>query len=340
MKKIKFTIALISIFAIAFLANHFLFAGTSIASLAGILPAVIKADASTINQAVMDTMSKESPTALGFYTGQNNHSLSFSGGSATSFIDEPLNTAEFGLRIINASATMKTVVLCPAYFSTFGNVTENIVYPVLVTEDVVVTVAGQSRTITVITTNTPTTKNVIVGFMLHDVTQINNRHGVTVDAVIDDGVVLIDGGKNVTVSSLSKGLIQDFLSFVKKNPTRVTEITVASNNVSQYGRKVTVKRVNPAGDWGEEYIQLTKYFETSQFRTEKIIVDTNAYNLQFDDQTLILFEVEAAISSTVPTQTDLTMKLGASINDANELMGLAHTAKKVIAIAQSGLKGV
>jgi len=340
MKKFKFQIAIIAIFAIAFLAHHFLFAASGIASVAMALPVVIKPADSSINQAVMDTMSKESPTALGFYTGQNNHALSFSGGTASSFIDEPMNTAEFGLRIINASATMKTIVLCPAYFSTFGNVTENFIYPVLVTEDVTVTVGGQPRVITVISSNTPTTKNIIVGFMLHDVTAINANHGVRVDAVIDDDIVLIDGGKNLTVSSLSKGLIQDFLNFIKKNPTRVTEITVASNNVSQYGRKMTVKRVNPAGDWGEEYIQLTKYFETSQFRTEKIIVDTNAYNLQFDDQTLIIFEIEAAISPSVPTQTDLTMKLGATINDANELMGLAHTAKKVIAIAQSGLKGV
>jgi len=339
MKNFKIFAGITLICIIALFASH-LFAATGVAGLAVVLPLGIGNDASKINQAVMDTMNKENPTALGFYTGQNNHALSFSGGNASSFLDEHTNTAEYGIRIINASATMKTIVLCPAYFSTLGTVNENVVSNALTTEDVTVTVGGQPRVITVITANVSTTKSVVVGFMFHDVSSINANHGVTVDAVIDDAIVLVDGGKNLTVSSLSKGKIADFLSFVKKNPTRVTEITIASNNVSQYGRKMTVKRVNPAGDWGEEYIQLTKYFETSQFRTEKIIVDTNAYNLQFDDQCLIIFEIEAAVSSTVPTQTDLTMKLGATVNDGNELMGLAHTAKKVIAIVAAGFKGI
>jgi len=340
MKKFKIFIA-ITIFFVAAIAFSHLFAvpGLSMAIALPLVPGAKQVDLDTIQKKILASMNAENPGALAFYTGQNNHALSFSGGTASSFLDEPSNTAEFGIRIVNATPTMKMIVLCPAYFSTLGTVTAGVVSNALVTEDVTVTVGGVPRVITVITSSTPTTANVVVGLMFHDITSINANHGVSVDGVVDDDIVCVDGGKNVTVSSLSKGKVVDFLAFVKKNPTRVIEMTIASNNVSQYGRKITLKSMNPAGDWGEEYIQLTKYFETSQYRTEKIVVDTDAYNLQFDDQSLVIFEVEAAVSTTVPTQTDITMRLGATINDANEVRGLAITGKKVIKIAATGLAG-
>ena len=168
------------------------------------------------------------------YTGENDIDLDFSGGNANSFLNEMLNTTEFQFQIKNNNAAVKKILLCPAYFDTRGFVTEE------------VTIGEEEYTF-------------ITGLNEFNVAAVKAR-GIDVDAMIGTGTVATD----IICSSNSAGSIEDFLRFCRTNPTRIPEIVLSSDKVAQYSLKFVVKRVNPGRVFGEQYIGLQRFFETSQ----------------------------------------------------------------------------
>ena len=335
MKKYKILFGILAILAIAFFGKS-LFAGSMLAAGPILLADIDTSKQQDLSLAIANAMKRENPTGLGRYVGENNKAIYFHGGGANSFMDEKYNTAEFGLRLVNSTASMKRIVLCPGYFNTFGLLKQTVQCPAITTQVVSVLVNGAPTNLTVISAIAQNAVQVVVGYILHDTAAINNN-GFNVDAVIDDDTILIDSDKSVICSSLSRGSVQDFIKYVTKNPTRVVQMTIASNNVSQYNRKITVKPLNPSGDFGEHYIQLKNFFDINQERDEKIIVDTDKYNLQFGDQALIIFELDAAVSPLVPTVTDITMTLGAGLNIYSELHEESVQAKAIIKQASLNL---
>jgi len=295
----KKTLKTISIFAILILSASFItaesfaitdliFGGTlAMLPIAGMIPM-------DINSSQVQKL-RES----GVYTGEGDVAIEWNGGQASSFIDEIKNNQEFVIRITNASASMKRVIIFPGYFDTSGFSTAT------------VNIGGTDYTL-------------ITGINNFNITGINER-GIACDAMIGDGTIATD----VTCSSLSKGSITDFINFVKNNPTRIPEIILSSNNTDQYSRKFVIKRIHPAKDWGEDYITLDKYFQVSQYRDEKITINTQAYNLQFDDQTVIYLEVEGLKGGAATTVT-MTLKLGGTLNKASMLLNKAYAATKGI----------
>jgi len=330
MKTIKILFAFFALIAIAFLSTTV----DSFASLA-LLPVVASmtdAEKQDLASAMTDAMRRENPGMNSTYLGIGDETISFSGGNSQSFVDEINNTAEFSIRLTNSTSTMQKVVLFPGYFNTFGLRKETVQCPVITTNVVSVLIGGVPTNITVISSIVQHEVEAVVGYILHDTAAILAA-GINIDAVIADATIKT----GLVCESLSKGTVQDFIQFCMKNPTRITEMTVASNNVQQYNRRITIKRLNPTNDFGDlHYIRLQEFFKTGQYRTEKIIVDTDKYDMQFDDQSIIIFEIESA-NGEVPTVTDITMKLGASLNKASWLNSKAAIAKRVIRSASAGL---
>lgn len=327
MKNFKFIFGIFAILAIAFFGKSLFAIGTGIKT-AALLPALTnmsEGDKQTLAFAIQDALQKESPSAIGIHTGENNPAISFSGGGASSFVDEFRNQSKMIFRLVNSTDTMQRIVLNPAYFNTFGLVTKEVACPAITSTQV--TIAGTQYT--VISTLTQHNETVVIGYIQHDTAAIN-ANGLDVNGVVDDATIITDSDKSVVCSSLSRGTVQDFLKFVRKNPTRVTEMTISSNNVTQYTRKLTIKGVNPTRDFGERYIYMEDSFSNMQNRIEKIVIDLKDAQVSFDDQTLIVFELEAAIDSTHPTTTDITLKFGATLNRAHELFNLADKAKRVM----------
>ena len=332
MKKFKIASLLLVIIMIACFGKT-LFAG----SLAiGLVPFGIDPNDPTakpdVAKALTQALIKENPSQLGFMLGNKDNDLFFSNGGAGGFIDEANNQAEMSLRLTNSSATMKRVVLFPGYFNRFGLVTKDVQCPAITTT--VIQVNGSP--VTVIATLTQHQETVVIGYIMHDVNSFND-YGERVDACIDDATIYSNNGETILCESMSKGNIQQFLNFCLRNPTRIPKMVIYSNNVSQYTRKMTIKKLNPTGDFGEHYIQLQNYFKTDQWRTEKIIVNTNDFNLQFDDQCLIIFELEGRVDAQTPCVTEITMTLGASHNKANGLYRKAVTAKRMLSAAATAL---
>lgn len=330
MKTIKILFGLFALIAIA----YFSFTSEALASLA-VLPVLASmgdADKQEFAAGMVEAMRRENPGMNNTYIGVGDETISFSGGNSQSFVDEINNTAEFSIRLTNSTPSMQKVVLFPGYFNTFGLRKEAVQCPVITTTVVSVLVGEVPTNITVISSIVQNEVEAVIGYIFHDITAIVAA-GINIDAVIADATIKT----GLVCESLSKGTIQDFIKFCMRNPTRITEMTVASNNVQQYNRKITIKRLNPTNDFGDlHYIRLQEFFKTGQYRTEKIIVDTDKYDMQFDDQSIIIFEIESA-NGEVATVTDITMKLGASLNKASWLNSKAAFAKRVIRSASAGL---
>jgi len=297
MKKFVKLLSFIAVFVIA--CTFTLAADVSFFSFLSAAVLAIAPIAAIAKKPLIESLEVQRIREAGIYTGEGDLDLEFADGQAQSFIDEHLNTREFSLSITNNTATSKKILIFPAYFSTQGITTAT------------VEIGGIEYT-------------VVTGFHNHNIANIVAR-GLAVDAMVGDGTVATD----ITCASLSKGNIEDFINFIKLNPTRIPEIVLASNNTAQYNKKMVVKRVHPGKDWGEDYIDLKRYLSVGQYRDEKIIVNTAEYNLQLDDQTLLYLEVEGKVGE-VATKVDITLRLGASINTAKGLYARAIQAIKGI----------
>lgn len=177
-----------------------------------------------------------------------------------------MNQRQFSLSIANTSGDTKVIALNPAYFDTLA-----IVIGAAVTE------------------GAATTK------MRSDATQIAAA-GYTCDGVIDDGTII--SGVTCTASN-ARFKIRDFLQYIRLNPTRIKKITIACANTDAYEKTITVTVVNPTGNQGDEYINLTNYFATQQYNEDKIVVPFEGDGAAFNDETLWTMPIDTARTVTI-----------------------------------------
>lgn len=161
-------------------------------------------------------------------------------------------------------------------------------------------------------------------------------HG-DVDAILGDGEIYRQGedaDKKVVANSLNAGkTIYGFLEFIKRNPLRVTAMTIQTTNPGQLDEIIKIENVGPFYDLGNKQIILSTYRPASQLATDKIdcnlLADDNV--LDFNDQNLIKFPLRSGAKVTI------NLFIGAIKNDARQLNSKAKTAHNNIKRAQSGL---
>lgn len=325
----KFIISML-LFAVAIYAFTIEPAVASLATLP-ILANLGEAEKQDLYMQITDAMRRENP-GQELYFGQNDMSVSFHGSDVSSFLNEINSTAQFSIRLKNTSANLVKVVLFPAYFSTFGQLKTTVHTPTIETE--VVDIGGTNYT--VFKAFTDATTSVVIGYTMADISLVKEKI-TTVDAVIGDGTIYTSGETSVTCASLSEGKVIDFINYCRYNPTRVINLDIAATNVMQYSRNISIKKMSPLKDWGEyAKINLQKSFSVMQERDEYISVDTAKYNLQFDDQTVVIFELEGKGSGEY-NQVDITFTLGGSVNKATWLANKAMIAVNTISKAAANL---
>lgn len=170
---------------------------------------------------------------------------------------------QFSFSIKNTSGATQNVALVPAYFDTL---------------------AVQSATVEGAIVSTTSRSNAA---------QIAAA-GFTVDAVLDDGAML--SGLEATAAN-SKFRIRDFLRYVLLNSALIKKMTVACANTDAYEKTITIVRVNPTGNQGEEYVHLTNFYNVQQYNDDKIVI--NNLNLEISDESLMLLPIDTGRTVTI-----------------------------------------
>jgi len=240
------------------------------------------------------------------YDGFDDDNLSFL-GNARSFLDEKRSGVYLTLTIVNNSGYSKNVCINPAYFDTKG-----------------IEVDGKGYA----------ANNIFLHN--HNITEITAAGHSDIDAVITDGLIYGTVGAGITVTGVN-GRIQDHLHFVKKNATRVPEILFSSVvnstgaiDTTFYSKIMTIRQVSPWRKFGDTNIDLNEFFKVEQYQSGKITVDTHKYDLQFDDQTLVFFQIDHDRRLTI------TIKIGGISNSAQRIYKKAKKANKNIVQGTAG----
>lgn len=346
MKKTLFgLIALLSIAAAYFFADSFSTFGFSLA----VLPILANATRQELENIIEQHMSNsfagdEDDDFSGFedldendlYDGFEDDELSFI-GAAKSFLDEKKNGVYISFKVINNSGYSKVVCLNPAFFNTLSMNPEEMMRIAKGTP-----LKGSSNM-----TYALAQRNKIFQYCN---TEEMNASGHMVDAVITDGTIFYNQGmtdpmtgeyipdtKNTISCQSINGKIIDHLNFIKKNPTRVPEMVISSTKTStgatdttQYSKIMIMRQVSAYRKFGDTNIDLNDFFKVEQFQSGKIVIPTANYNLQLDNQTLLLLEIDNDIT------LNFTFKIGAISNDSSKLFNKATKAHRNISLGTAG----
>lgn len=231
------------------------------------------------------------------YDGFDDETLSF-GGNSASFRDELRHGVTFAFKLHNNTGANQVISIWSAYFDRLKlEGTKEDGYALKRTNTAQIIAGGFS-----------------------DVT-----------AVLTDGIIAGTGTINVLTATAMRGSIEDFINFTKNNPTRIPKITVQSNGTNAYERALRIHKVSPFRKFGDQIINMTEYFKTTQFQDKKIEISTSRFNLQYDDQTLVLLEMDSVVSGTAtPMELIITLSIGAIKNPAGELYNKASRATRNI----------
>ena len=151
-----------------------------------------------------------------------------------------------------------------------------------------------------------------------------NAAGYPCDAILADGVMLDDAGKQLKAVVSGRKSIAELLSFVKVNPSRVTQIALAANDVAIYEGEIGIQNASPFKNSGEEPLSMSQYFDVTQNQDKKIIIPMENRFLQLDDQTLLFADVPAQANGVDNVEMIFTYGIGAVLNAATALARMAE----------------
>ncbi len=257
------------------------------------------------------------------FTGASDMALDFHGGNAT-LKEEAKGHVGFRCEIKNKLNRNLTVVILPAYFI------NSMAYRAVINSKSIFDSKEEGG----------------VDFMIQQsFMAILVENGINADIILLDGKwysktiipAVVEGGEETEqydeIASVSTSMpgktCAGFLEFVRNNPTRIPEILIQSNTTLTYQQIMRIKPISPVRELGEKTIHLTEYFDQKMNRVDFITVPTHGFGksgLQFDDQTLIIMEIPAAVGG-VDTTVGFTFKFGVSRNQASELATKAAIAK-------------
>lgn len=149
--------------------------------------------------------------------------------------------------------------------------------------------------------------------------------GITgVDAILNDGVCVETSGVGAITATASQSnqSIYTLREFVKRNPSRITHMTLQSNVQAQFEQVMTLQVVDPFSRNGSKPLLLTDFYDVNQQRTEKITVNLLSTDMVIDmnDQNVAILPL-AASSKLV-----LTLRIGGILNPAKQLKTAATVA--------------
>lgn len=154
--------------------------------------------------------------------------------------------------------------------------------------------------------------------------------GETVDGVLTDGTIIT----NVTgTAGNSKLTIAGLQNFIRNNPSKLTRMTIVSNDTSSFETNIIYQDLSAFRTLQNNRIPLTKYVDPNQFNTKKAVVPfyLDYPEFQLDDQKLIIFSIGGTnVVATTGVTLNFTLEFGVVLNQAKTLAKKSMRAHRVM----------
>lgn len=142
-----------------------------------------------------------------------------------------------------------------------------------------------------------------------------------------DGVIPIGGGV-VTVSATSRpSTIAQLRAFLKRNPTQIIKIDVASDNTTQLTELFKITRANPFKGNTQETVDINSFKDKYQQDNKSAVVTFENLDANGDTELALILPGSEGVSTT----TTLTITFGVSLSTS---YGLAESRR----LAMTNLK--
>ncbi len=188
---------------------------------------------------------------------------------------------QFKFKLENKSGKTVRVALIPAYLQKMNAITED--------KDVVIDVYEDGKV--------TKEKIAIVKGITYSSPELLVNKGYPVDVVLADETVAFDD-KNALVMSASDPSvkIEDFLNYIKTNPTPLKGMTIIASDKMAFETSMKVAKLNPFGREKEEQIDLGRFFNKFQNQDDRIDVSFTGSELELSDDLLWTVNVPAGVT--------------------------------------------
>ena len=134
--------------------------------------------------------------------------------------------------------------------------------------------------------------------------------GYAADVVLDDAVVTVGEGHTsyaVTMSTAAGKTINHCKRYLEHNPRCVKRVTIAATsngreNPAAFNASMFLASLNPFPNEAAREVDMSQYFQTTQFQSGKIVIDYNFGDLQWND--LLYWAIEVEASTTLKVTID------------------------------------
>lgn len=152
---------------------------------------------------------------------------------------------------------------------------------------------------------------------------IKDEAGTACAAIVTDGTIIGTANDlNRLVGIAINKPIQEFLDFVKRNPTRVIGIKMLVDNATQFDSVIYVKQNSPFRNLQDSTINPNTFKDETNNDPLRVSIPTQ--NLQFDDQSTVTTKILAGRTVTY------SLYIGGIVNPAASLSNKAVAAQKTI----------
>lgn len=187
---------------------------------------------------------------------------------------------QFKFKLANDADKTVRVALIPAYLRKMNVVTEE--------KEVVVRVDNDGKGITEEIT-------ILKGITYSSPELLVNK-GYPVDVVLADETVAFDN-KNFAMSASDPSVrIEDFLNYIKTNPTPLKGMTIIASDKMAFETSMKVAKLNPFGREKEEQIDLGRFFNKFQNQDDRIDISFTGSELELSDDLLWTVNVPAGVT--------------------------------------------
>lgn len=190
---------------------------------------------------------------------------------------------QFKFKLANNTGTTIRVALIPAYLQKMNAETTNLDVVVAIDYDGV-NVKPDFRRITLIDRATYSSPELLV------------NKGYPVDVVLADETVEFDGKTFVMSASDPSVKIEDFLNYIKTNPTPLKGVSIIASDKMAFETSMKVAKLNPFGREKEEQIDLGRFFNKFQNQDDRIDVSFIGSELELSDDLLWTVNVPAGVT--------------------------------------------
>lgn len=187
---------------------------------------------------------------------------------------------QFKFKLANNTEKTVRVALIPAYLQKMNAITED--------KDVVINVGEDGKVMK--------EKIAIVKGITYSSPELLVNKGYPVDVVLADETVVFDKGTLAMSASDPSVRIEDFLNYIKTNPTPLKGMTIIASDKMAFETSMKVAKLNPFGREKEEQIDLGRFFNKFQNQDDRIDVSFTGSELELSDDLLWTVNVPAGVT--------------------------------------------